>query len=188
MKKAPKKSTKPKLTPKQERFCREYFKDFNATQAAIRAKYSKKTAAVIACEYLRKPNIQARLKELSAKSFQENDLSTELILAECRRIALCDVGQAFDSDGNLLKIHDIPEDVRRAISGLDVEEIWQGKGENKKQVGLLKKVRFWSKDKQLENLFKHLGLFEANNKQLTDGFKDFLGEICANGTGLQIKC
>ncbi len=47
-----------KLSPKQERFVQEYLVDLNATQAAIRAGYSKKTAASIGEENLRKPGIQ----------------------------------------------------------------------------------------------------------------------------------
>ena len=46
------------LTAKQQRFCDEYLIDLNATQAAIRAGYSKKTAKVIAAENLSKPNIK----------------------------------------------------------------------------------------------------------------------------------
>jgi phage terminase small subunit len=57
------------LRDKQIRFCEEYVKDFNATQAAIRAGYSKKTAHAMGWENLRKPEIKAaiegRLKELS---------------------------------------------------------------------------------------------------------------------------
>lgn len=51
-----------KLTAKQQRFCDEYLVDLNATQAAIRAGYSEKTAAVIATENLRKPNIAEYIK------------------------------------------------------------------------------------------------------------------------------
>lgn len=61
-----------KLTDKQNSFIQEYCKDFNATQAAIRAGYSVKTAAVVGHENLRKPNISeainARLDELSLSS------------------------------------------------------------------------------------------------------------------------
>ncbi|MDO4301558.1 MAG: terminase small subunit [Clostridia bacterium] len=53
-----------KLTDKQKRFCEEYLIDCNATQAAIRAGYSEKTAAVIGAENLIKPNIQKYIDEL----------------------------------------------------------------------------------------------------------------------------
>ena len=46
------------LTQKQKAFVQEYLVDLNATQAAIRAGYSPKTAAVTGCENLTKPNIQ----------------------------------------------------------------------------------------------------------------------------------
>jgi phage terminase small subunit len=49
------------VTPKQEAFVREYAIDKNATQAAIRAGYSKKTARDIGCENLAKPNIAAAI-------------------------------------------------------------------------------------------------------------------------------
>lgn len=52
-----------KLTAKQKRFCDEYLIDLNATQAAIRAGYSKKTARVIAVENLAKPNIKAYIQQ-----------------------------------------------------------------------------------------------------------------------------
>ena len=51
------------MTEKQKRFCDEYLIDLNATQAAIRAGYSAKTAKAIGCENLTKPNIQAYIQE-----------------------------------------------------------------------------------------------------------------------------
>lgn len=60
-----------KMTAKQQRFCDEYLIDLNATQAAIRAGYSKKTAAVIAVENLKKPNISEYIKERMEKKEKE---------------------------------------------------------------------------------------------------------------------
>lgn len=57
------------MTVKQKRFCDEYLIDLNATQAAIRAGYSKKTAGMIAHEYLNKPE----LKEYVAQRMAEKD-------------------------------------------------------------------------------------------------------------------
>ena len=60
---------KKKLTNKQKMFCKEYLKDLNATQAAIRAGYSKKTAEVIGFENLRKPKINEQIqKEMDKRS------------------------------------------------------------------------------------------------------------------------
>lgn len=51
-----------RLTPKQERFVQEYLTDLNATQAAIRAGYSARSASVIGHENLRKPNVAAAVE------------------------------------------------------------------------------------------------------------------------------
>lgn len=65
------------MTSKQQRFCDEYLIDLNATQAAIRAGYSKKTAGVIATENLKKPNVKeyidARMAEKEKKLIADQD-------------------------------------------------------------------------------------------------------------------
>ncbi|MEA5003845.1 MAG: terminase small subunit [Christensenella sp.] len=59
-----------RLTQKQKAFCEEYLIDLNATQAAIRAGYSAKTAGVIGDENLKKPYlrdyINGQLKDMSS--------------------------------------------------------------------------------------------------------------------------
>ena len=63
------------MTPKQKRFCDEYLIDCNATQAAIRAGYSEKTAKQIANELLTKPDLRTyideRLTEMQSKAIAD---------------------------------------------------------------------------------------------------------------------
>ncbi|MFC1928647.1 terminase small subunit [Chloroflexota bacterium] len=61
--------------PRQERFCIEYIKTGNATQAATIAGYSRKTARSIACENLTKPYILARIRELQEQTTTAKVLS-----------------------------------------------------------------------------------------------------------------
>ncbi len=70
----------PSLTAKQERFCQEYVVDFNATQAAIRAGYSKNTAHAIGWENLRKPEISETLAGLKAKDADKLELTHQTVL------------------------------------------------------------------------------------------------------------
>lgn len=72
--------TKSKLTDKQKMFCREYLVDLNATQAAIRANYSKKTAGSVGHENLTKPDIQAELKKLMDKRSAKVEVTAEYVL------------------------------------------------------------------------------------------------------------
>lgn len=68
-----------KLTPKQQRFVEEYLIDLNATQAAIRAGYSEKTAGAVGHENLKKPEIQDSLKDAIEKRSEESGLTVEKI-------------------------------------------------------------------------------------------------------------
>lgn len=60
-----------KLTDKQQRFCDEYLIDLNATQAAIRAGYSKKTAAQTAARLLTNVKIQEYIENRMAEKEKE---------------------------------------------------------------------------------------------------------------------
>lgn len=71
---------KDKLTDKQERFCEEYLIDLNATQAAIRAGYSEKTAQEIGSENLSKPMVHARIAELKAERSKKLSIDADWVL------------------------------------------------------------------------------------------------------------
>lgn len=70
------------LNPRQTRFVAEYLKDLNATQAAIRAGYSERTAYSIGHENLNKPEIAAAIGAAQAKVAGKLELSAEKVLRE----------------------------------------------------------------------------------------------------------
>lgn len=74
------KSNVKKLTARQERFCREYIIDYNATKAAVRAGYSEKTAYSIGSENLKKPEILARVRELQKDQTERLCISADFVL------------------------------------------------------------------------------------------------------------
>lgn len=73
---------------KHEKFCHEYIKDMNATQAAIRTGYSNKTANRIASQLLSKLDIKTRVKELRDAYLDENIMTAKQVEYELTRIAL----------------------------------------------------------------------------------------------------
>lgn len=76
-----------KLTAKQQRFVEQYLIDLNATQAAIRAGYSEKTAKVIGSENLSKPDIAAAIEAGRAKAAEKAELSVGWVLERLRTVA-----------------------------------------------------------------------------------------------------
>ena len=74
------------LTPKQQTFVAEYLKDLNATQAAVRAGYSEKTARLIGCENLTKPDIAAAIQSQMDKRAQRTEITQDYVLTGIRSI------------------------------------------------------------------------------------------------------
>lgn len=79
------------LTDKQRLFCTYYIEKFNATQSAIKAGYSKKTARTIGYENLTKPYIKSYIKEIKKIRFQNEYLETKRILERHKQIAFSDI-------------------------------------------------------------------------------------------------
>ena len=142
------------LTDKQEMFCREYLIDLNATQAAIRAGYSAKTANRTAHENLSKPDIESRIAELKA---QRNDLvgiNATYVLNRLVEIDQMDVLDILTSTGELKPVSQWPKVWRTTLSGLDVVEM-SAEGNT---AALLKKIKWPDKVKNLELLGKHISV------------------------------
>lgn len=75
------------LNPKQKRFCKEYLVDHNATQAAIRAGYSKKSAYSQAHDLLKKPELQAEIAKLAKPIAKKIETSAVRVIEDLAEIA-----------------------------------------------------------------------------------------------------
>ena len=74
------------LNERQERFCREYVKDFNAKQAYIRSGYAPKAAGVAGHKLLNKDKVRGRINELKAKQEERLDFEADWIRKEMREL------------------------------------------------------------------------------------------------------
>ena len=92
------------LTPKQQRFVDEYLIDLNATQAAIRAGYSKKTAPGIGCENLIKPNIADAIAKAQEKRTERTEVTQDYVIKTIiETIERCSQAkQVYDKSGGLV--------------------------------------------------------------------------------------
>lgn len=96
-----------KLTVKQQRFIEEYMIDFNATQAAIRAGYSKRTAASIGDENLRKPAIAAMIDDKLHEAALNSGVTVDFVLKTYLKIIKLGMAQEeftrsiVDREGNV---------------------------------------------------------------------------------------
>lgn len=161
------------LTDKQEMFCREYLIDLNATQAAIRAGYSAKTANRTASENMSKPDIQSRIAELKA---QRNDLvgiNATYVLNRLVEIDQMDVLDILTSTGELKPVTRWPKVWRTTLSGLDVIEM---AAEGNTSV-LLKKIKWPDKVKNLELIGKHIDVQAFREQVKTEHVVESISEL-----------
>lgn len=152
-----------KLTDKQELFCREYLIDLNATQAAIRAGYSERTAGQIAEQNLKKLEIQAYLQELKKDRNERNKIDADYVLKRLVEIDQMDVMDILNESGDLLPIREWPKSWRTTLSGLDIAIIGSGDTE-----AIMKKIKWPDKVKNIELLGKHIDVQAFKEQRETD--------------------
>jgi phage terminase small subunit len=150
-----------RLTARQERFCQEYTIDFNGTQAAIRAGFSKKTAASIASEYLRKPNIQKFIEILKEDLRKKTELDAAMVVQELRDLGEYNI-QDFLLPGNQVKdLTTLPRKQTKAITGIKTREKYLPDGSRE----VVTELKFNDNRATWVDLGRHVGIFEKDNRQ-----------------------
>lgn len=151
--------TKDKLTARQKRFVAEYLVDLNATQAAIRAGYSAKTAEQQASRLLRNVQVRAAVEQGQQKTAAKLEVTKERIVEELAKIGfsnMLDYMRAGHDGDPYLDFSQLTRDQAAALSEVTVEDFKDGRGEDARDV---RRVKFKLHDKKgaLVDLAKMLG-------------------------------
>lgn len=141
-----------KLTEKQQRFVEEYLVDLNATQAAIRAGYSVKTADVQGSRMLGNVKVQSAIGEAMALRSRRTGINQDRVVLELAKIAFVKITDIVNSDGEI-KEDAKPEDLA-CIETVKYKASNTDKGDS-----VEREVKISSKLKALELLGKHLGMW-----------------------------
>lgn len=141
-----------KLTEKQQRFVDEYLIDLNATQAAIRAGYSVKTANEQGSQNLAKLSIQQAIAEQMAERSKRTGINQDRVVLELAKIALVKMTDIVDSQGRI-KSDASPDDLAC------IESVKYKESESDTGSSVEREVKIASKLKALELLGKHLGMW-----------------------------
>jgi len=115
------------FTQKQEQFCREYIVDLNATQAAIRAGYSNKTASEQASILLRKVEVQAKINSLVEDRNKRTGVKADDVVRELAAIGFANIRNCFDKDGLPRNLEDMPGEVSSSLETYKVERDSSGR-------------------------------------------------------------
>jgi phage terminase small subunit len=150
------------LGARQERFVEEYLIDVNATQAAIRAGYSPRTAEAQGSRLLSNVKVQRVIAARMAKRSKRTEVAADRTLLEIARIAFSDLRRLFHEDGRLKHPLEWHDDTAASVASVEVVTRTLDNGE----VEYVRKIKLWDKGKALEQLCKHLGLY--HNQEVSE--------------------
>lgn len=186
--KAPPPRPEPKrLSDKEMEFAQQYVVDRNATQAAIRAGYSKKSAANIGYENVRKPHIAAVITELIKEQNQRIGWDPDKLLRRLAEEGDADVAELYDDRGCLLPVRDWPLVFRMGlVASIETNELWDGAGADRMLIGQVVKVKLVERTKIKELIGKHTDV-QAFKERLEVDMRDPLARLYDQiaGTGIR---
>lgn len=139
-----------KLTAKQQRFCDEYLIDLNATQAAIRAGYSAKTADQQGSRMLTNVKVQQEIAEKMAERSKRTGINQDRVLQEIAKLALVNIDDVVDLETGRVRKTATKEDLA-CIQSIKIKPT---------EFGTEREIKFYDKKGSLELVGKHLGMFK----------------------------
>lgn len=179
-----------RLTPKEKAFALTRPLAQSDVDAMRSAGYSEQTAKKLAFKTAAKKDVQVVVEYLQGTHAQQAVThakdSVERQLEELCRIALVDPRGLFDEHGNLLPIREWPEELARAVSSIESFEEYDGRGEDRKAIGMVRKIKFHGKIDAIDKVLKVKGGYRPEQHEHThrvQGLADILEEIDGAGTG-----
>ena len=161
------------LNAQQLRFIQEYLIDLNATQAAIRAGYSAKTAHSQGQRLLKHVDVSRAIAEAQYKRTQKTETDAAFVLTRLAAEVSADLADLYDDQGRLKPIKDWPLVWRQGlIAGVDIAE---ETGEDGKTTVTVRKIKMADRVKRLELLGKHISV---------NAFRDQVGHGDPDGNPL----
>ena len=139
-----------KLTAKQQRFCDEYLIDLNATQAAIRAGYSPKTAEQTASRLLTIVKVSDEIAREMAERSKRTGINQDRVVQELAKLAFVNIADVVDLDSATVNQNAANEDLA-CIQSVKIKP---------SEFGTEREVKLYDKKSSLELLGRHLGMFK----------------------------
>lgn len=148
------------LTAKQEAFAQAQADGMNQSDAYRKAfkaeKMKPETINNSAYKLMQNGEITARIAELRGEAMKRTEISRDRVLTEIARLALSDPRKAFSPTGDLLPVHEWPDEVAASISSVKITAITGADGDS---MGEVKEIKFWDKNSAADKLCKFLGLY-----------------------------
>lgn len=172
------------LTDKQKAFVLEYLVDLNATQAAIRAGYSARTAEQQGSRLLRNVQVQEAIRQGQAERAERTQVTADRVVQELAALAFANMGDflTIGADGTVqMDFTRLREADLRAVTKFTQRHIPAGEGPDIVET----KFELGSKVQALTKLGEYLGMFKQKvEHSADDALSQLMREIDGRTRGI----
>lgn len=157
------------LTPQQEKFCQlvasgNTYADAYRESYKVSPKTKDESIWVSSSRMMADVKVQLRVKELQEGHRKRNEVTLDEVLKEMANWLRFDVKSIFNEDGSMKQLREMNNEESSSIASYECVELFGGSGENKVQIGYLKKVKLIDKRAVAEMFLKKFGAFITNVK------------------------
>lgn len=144
----------------------------NATEAAVEAGYSQRSAGQQGSRLLKDVKISAAIQARRETLMGKYELTSEMVMRTIVQELIFDPAKLYNEDGSLRPLHELDEDTRMVLSGAEFVQV----GSPDAPV-FVKKVRWAQRHQAREHAMRFLGMFERDNRQKSDPIAEFLAGL-----------
>jgi phage terminase small subunit len=168
---------KRKLTERQKCFVGNYLVNLNATQAAIEAGYSKRSAMELGYQLLQKPSVVAAIQDAMQERSRRTQVTQDRVLQELAAIGFANIYDAINAESGQLvykNMDELPADLQKAI--VEISCVPSKDGPTK-----ITRLKLACKVRALDMLIRHLGMLndaKRNGRSSADLHAQIIGKIC----------
>lgn len=175
------------LSPQQIRFCEEYIVDLNATKAAVRAGYAKKSSRQTASRLMTDDNISHFISELIKKRSESTKISAERVLQELASLGFSNIKQvaSWDESGQMTVVpsSEVSDAVASAIESIKMTKVTvstkydEDEEATEEVINTTLTVKMHKKLPAILMIMKHLGMLDSGEGEQNPILKKALENI-----------
>ena len=145
-------------TGKPRLFCEFYISDngLNGALAARRAGYSRASSGQTAYRLINDPLCQAYIAKLSKERKERLQVDSDYVLQRLYDMDQMDIVDILNDDMSLKPLSEWPKIWRQSLNGVEIADLFENEGDARKVMGVLKKIKWIDRLKNLELLGKHV--------------------------------
>jgi|GEM_PF-522383 len=154
----------PLVDDRHELFCHEYLIDLSIKNAAARAGFSERSARQHGWVVFNRPEVQERIKYLNSSRLGRIAIDADYVLRRLIEIDQMDVLDIMNDNLSFKPVSEWPPVWRQYLAGLDNFEEFEGYGEDREMIGMVRKIKWPDKVKNLKLLGDHVAVGAFKDK------------------------